>query len=87
MTVFGNFFSTPVSGLKCSYGKISIPVTKISVVKSEISITSVTTQSLKAVTFGSLVEILSVSIQMKATERYFPAVLFIMQYNVVLTCG
>ena len=29
---------------------------------------------------------LSMSIQMKATERYFPMVLFIMLYNVVLTC-
>ena len=27
---------------------------------------------------------LSVTIQMKATEQYFPVVLFIMQYNVVL---
>ena len=28
---------------------------------------------------------LSVTIQMKATEQYFPAVLFIMLYKVVLT--
>ena len=30
---------------------------------------------------------LSVTIQMKATEQYFPVVLFIMLYNVVLTFG
>ena len=28
---------------------------------------------------------LSVTIQMKATEQYFPVVLFIMLYNVILT--
>ena len=28
-----------------------------------------------------------VAIQMKATEEYFPVVLFIMLYKVVLTCG
>ena len=28
-----------------------------------------------------------VTIQMKATEQYFPVVLFIMLYNVVLTIG
>ena len=39
-------------------------------------------------TFESVDEILSVTIQMKATEQYFPAlslVLFIMLYKVVLT--
>ena len=36
-------------------------------------------------TFNSVDEILSVTIQMKATERYFPEVLFIMLYKVVLT--
>ena len=30
---------------------------------------------------------LSVNIQMKATEQYFPVVLFIMLYKVVLTFG
>ena len=30
-------------------------------------------------------EILSVTIQMKATEQYFPVVLFVMLYKVVLT--
>ena len=30
-------------------------------------------------------EILSVTIQMKATEQYFPVVLFIMLYKMVLT--
>ena len=29
----------PVTGLECSYGKIFIPVTEISVAKSEISVT------------------------------------------------
>ena len=29
---------------------------------------------------------LSASIQIKATEQYFPVVLFIMLYKVVLTC-
>ena len=36
-------------------------------------------------TFNSVDEILSVTIQMKATERYFPEALFIMLYKVVLT--
>jgi len=31
------------------------------------------------------VDVLSVTIQMKATEQYFPVVLFIMLYKVVLT--
>ena len=29
---------------------------------------------------------LNLTIQMKATKQYFPVVLFIMLYNVVLTC-
>ena len=37
------------------------------------------------VTFESLVEILKCVIQMQATEQYFPVVLCIMLYNVVLT--
>ena len=36
-------------------------------------------------TFESVDEPLSVTIQMKATEQYFPVVLFIMLYKVVLT--
>ena len=36
-------------------------------------------------TFASVDEILSLTIQMKAAEQYFPVVLFIMQYQVVLT--
>ena len=36
-------------------------------------------------TFDSVDEILSMTIQMKATEQYFPVVLFIMLYKVVLT--
>ena len=36
-------------------------------------------------TFESVDEILSVTIQIKATEQYFPVVLFIMLYKVVLT--
>ena len=36
-------------------------------------------------TFESVNEILSVTIQMKATEQYFPVVLFIMLYKVVPT--
>jgi len=36
-------------------------------------------------TFESVVEILKVTIQMKATEQTFPVVLFIMLYKVVLT--
>ena len=36
-------------------------------------------------TFESVDEISSVTIQMKATEQYFPGVLFIMLYKVVLT--
>ena len=36
-------------------------------------------------TFESVDEIQSVTIQMKATEQYFPVVLFIMLYKVVLT--
>ena len=35
-------------------------------------------------TFESVDEISSVTIQMKATEQYFPGVLFIMLYKVVL---
>ena len=34
---------------------------------------------------GSNLESLSVTIQIKATEQYFPVVLFIMLYKVVLT--
>ena len=38
------------------------------------------------VTFESVYEILkNVTIQMKATEQYFPVLLFIMLYKVVLT--
>ena len=36
-------------------------------------------------TFESLGGILSEAIQMKSTEQYFPVVLFIMLYKVVLT--
>ena len=36
-------------------------------------------------TFESVVEILSVTIQIKAIEQYFPVVLFIMLYKVVLS--
>ena len=36
-------------------------------------------------TFESVDEILRVTIKMKATERYFPLLLFIMLYKVVLT--
>ena len=36
-------------------------------------------------TFESVDEILKCDIQMKATEQYFPVVLFIMLYKVVLT--
>ena len=36
-------------------------------------------------TFESLDEILTVTTQMKATERYFPVVLFITLYNLVVT--
>ena len=36
-------------------------------------------------TFDFVEEIPSASIQMKAAEQYFPAVLFIMLYKVVLT--
>jgi len=36
-------------------------------------------------TFESVDEILTVTVQMKAIEQYFPVVLFIMLYNVVLT--
>ena len=36
-------------------------------------------------TFESVDNILSVTIQMKATEQYFPVVLFIILYKVVLT--
>ena len=35
---------------------------------------------------GSAMISQSVAIQMKATEQYFPVVLFIMLYKVVLTC-
>ena len=35
--------------------------------------------------FESVDEILSVTIQMKATEQYFPVVLFIMLYKVAQT--
>ena len=35
--------------------------------------------------FETVDEILSVTIQMKATEQYFPVVLFIMLHKVVLT--
>ena len=35
--------------------------------------------------FGFVDEIQSVAIQMKATEQYFPVVLFIMLYKVILT--
>ena len=38
-------------------------------------------------TFASVDNILSVAIQMKAIEQYFPVVLFIMLYKVVLTFG
>ena len=42
-------------------------------------------------TFESIDKILSVAIQIKATEQYFPVVLFTMLYKVVLTfrrvCG
>ena len=38
-------------------------------------------------TFESVDEIPSVTIQMKAIKQYFPEVLFIMLYKVVLTCG
>ena len=38
-----------------------------------------------ALTFESVGEILSVTIQMKATEQYFPVVLFIMLCKVVRT--
>ena len=37
------------------------------------------------VTFQSVMKSYSVTIQMKATEQYFPPVLFIMLYKVVLT--
>ena len=33
------FFFIPVTGMKCSYGKIFIPVSEISVVETEISVT------------------------------------------------
>jgi len=36
-------------------------------------------------TFESLDEILTVTTQMKATEQYFPVVLFITLYNLVVT--
>ena len=36
-------------------------------------------------TFQSVVKSLSATIQMKATEQYFPVVLFIMLYKVILT--
>ena len=36
-------------------------------------------------TFESVVEILKCDIQVKATEQYFPVVLFTMLYKVVLT--
>ena len=36
-------------------------------------------------TFKSVDNSLSVTIQMKATEQYFPVVLFVMLYKVVLT--
>ena len=36
-------------------------------------------------TFGSVDEILSVTLQIKAIKQYFPVVLFIMLYKVVLT--
>ena len=36
-------------------------------------------------TFASVDRILKCDIQMKATEQYFPVVLFIMLYKVVLT--
>ena len=36
-------------------------------------------------TFESVNEILSATIQMKATEQYFSVVLFIMLYKVILT--
>ena len=39
----------------------------------------------EVLTFESLDEILKCAIQMKATEQYFPVVLFIMLYKVVLT--
>ena len=35
--------------------------------------------------FESVGEIVNVTIQMKATEQYFPVVLFIMMYKVVTT--
>ena len=35
--------------------------------------------------FGSVDEILKCDIQIKATEQYFPVVLFIILYKVVLT--
>ena len=35
--------------------------------------------------FESVDEILIVTIQMKATEQYFPVVLIIMRYKVILT--
>ena len=38
MIVF-EFFFIPVTGMKCSYGKIFIPVAEISVVETEISVT------------------------------------------------
>ena len=38
MIVF-EFFFIPVTGMKCSYGKIFIPVTEISAVETEISVT------------------------------------------------
>ena len=38
-----------------------------------------------ALTFGPVDEILSVTIQMNATEQYFPVVLFIMLHKAVLT--
>ena len=43
------------------------------------------TTEYKGLTFESLHEILSVTIQVKAMEQYFPVVLFIMLYKVVQT--
>ena len=39
MILFEYFF-IPVTGMKCSYGKIFIPVTEISVVETEISVSN-----------------------------------------------
>ena len=38
-------------------------------------------------TFDSVGEVLNCDHSMKATEQYFPVVLFIMLYNVFLTIG